>query len=142
MLFRSRDEPRPIVLFEGPHRVAATVAGLAQVFGDRPVTLLREITKMHEEVRRTSLLQLSEALRANPPRGEFTLVVAGNSAGTQADAGEEKMSGDQLRRRYSELLESGVDRRQALKTLVREAGLARKEVYDAVRSGGRVVREG
>jgi len=113
--------------------VAATVAGLAEALGDRPVTLLREISKMHEEVRRTSLVQLSEALRANPPRGEFTLVVAGRGAAELPEAGKEAMSGDQLRRRYGELLESGIDRRQALKTLIREAGLSRKEVYDAVR---------
>ena len=128
-----RDESRPIVLFEAPHRVAATVAGLAEAWGDRPVTLLREVTKMHEEVRRTSLSQLSEALRANPPRGEFTLVVAGRGAAEKPEAGEESMSGDRLRSRYRELLESGIDRRLALKTLVREAGLSRKLVYEAVR---------
>ncbi|HZI94907.1 MAG TPA: 16S rRNA (cytidine(1402)-2'-O)-methyltransferase [Patescibacteria group bacterium] len=136
-----RGETRVIVLFEAPHRVAATVAGLAETLGDRPVTLLREITKMHEEVRRTSLVELSEALRASPPRGEFTLVVAGRPEGAEIGAVAEKMTGDQLRRRYGELLDAGIDRREALKSLVREAGLSRKVVYDAVRTGDRLAPE-
>ena len=128
-----RDETRAIVLFEAPHRVAATVADLAAELGDRQVTLMRELTKIHEEVRRTTLRALAVDLGSRPPLGEFTLVIEGRK---DEPAAVRPMSAAQLRERYAAMLESGTDRREALKTLVRETGLARKEVYAAVRSGG------
>lgn len=128
----------PLVLFEAPHRVGSVVADLLQILGDRPVTLLREMTKMHEEVRRASLSDLAESLAAAPARGEFTLVIRGYEEGdiSPAEAGTQEVapkSPEQLRARYARLLAGGFERREALKTLVRESGLTRREVYRAVR---------
>lgn len=128
----------PVVLFESPHRVGAVVADLLNILGNRPVTLLREMTKMHEEVRRASLADLAASLAAQPARGEFTLVIRGYEEGDLAadDADARKVAPPgpaELRERYARLLDSGVERREALKTLVRETGMQRREVYRAVR---------
>jgi 16S rRNA (cytidine1402-2'-O)-methyltransferase len=77
LLERQRGRPETIVLFESPHRVAATFAELARVLGDRPACLARELTKRHEEVLRGPLSELAARCQVEPPRGECTLVVAG-----------------------------------------------------------------
>lgn len=71
-------EPRTLVFFESPHRIAPTLRDLAGTFGpDRPAALCRELTKTHEQVRRGTLAELVASVEADPPRGEITLVVAG-----------------------------------------------------------------
>jgi 16S rRNA (cytidine1402-2'-O)-methyltransferase len=87
LLERQRGRRETIVLFESPHRVAATFAELARVLGDRPACLARELTKRHEEVLRGSLVELAARCEAEPPRGECTLVVAGAGEGESADVG-------------------------------------------------------
>jgi 16S rRNA (cytidine1402-2'-O)-methyltransferase len=76
-LFRQlAGEHRAIVFFEGPHRLAATVKDLADILGpDREVAVCRELTKLHEEVRRATLGEAAAFYAQNPPRGEITLVV-------------------------------------------------------------------
>jgi len=71
-------EPRTLVFFEAPHRVAATLAALADAFGgSRRAAVCRELTKTHEEVRRGGLAELASWAAASEPRGEIALVVAG-----------------------------------------------------------------
>lgn len=125
----------PIVLFEAPHRVAGAAADLLDLLGDRPVTLVREVTKLHEEVRRTSLSKLTARLRADAARGEFTLVIEGRAQ----DAADAASSGaatppapDAIREQYRRLLAAGTDRREALRIVCRETGLPRARVYAAV----------
>lgn len=122
-----REEPRPIVLFEAPHRVARTAADLLEVLGDRPVTVLREVTKRFEEVRRTGLRALAGSLRRTGPRGEFTLVVAG-----RGDEEREPLDETTIRERYARLLAAGVDRREAMRLLARESGMPRRRIYDII----------
>ena len=69
--------PCPLVVYEGPHRLKTMVADLRAVLGDREVTLCRELTKAHEEVKLTRLATLVQMYRDETPRGEFTLVIAG-----------------------------------------------------------------
>jgi 16S rRNA (cytidine1402-2'-O)-methyltransferase len=72
-----RDDPRTIVLFESPRRVAALLREVVSILGDRRVALCRELTKLHEEVRRGAATEVLEALGDDPVRGEVVLVVEG-----------------------------------------------------------------
>ncbi|MCD7753672.1 MAG: 16S rRNA (cytidine(1402)-2'-O)-methyltransferase [Clostridiales bacterium] len=73
-----RDEERTMIFYEAPHKLCATLDDLRDTFGpERRVALCRELTKLHEEVRRTTLGQAADWYRDNPPRGEFVLVVEG-----------------------------------------------------------------
>jgi 16S rRNA (cytidine1402-2'-O)-methyltransferase len=82
-----RDEPRTIVFFEAPHRLASTLEALCEVLGDeRPVVLARELTKRFEEVRRGTLSGFRDTIRGLKVRGEVTLVVAGADAEQLAKA--------------------------------------------------------
>ena len=82
-----KGERRTMIFYEAPHKLCATLDDLAEAFGPgRRISLCRELTKLHEEVRRTTLGEAAEWYGANPPRGEFVLVVEG-AAGTAAEAG-------------------------------------------------------
>jgi 16S rRNA (cytidine1402-2'-O)-methyltransferase len=73
--------PHTLVCYESPYRLAATLADLLAVLGDRPAAVCRELTKRFEEVRRGPLSELAEFYATSKARGEFTLVVAGAKAG-------------------------------------------------------------
>jgi 16S rRNA (cytidine1402-2'-O)-methyltransferase len=88
-------EPRTVVLYESPHRIERTLGDLAEAMGSRRAVLARELTKKFEEMRRGTVQELLEGVRAVPPRGEIVLIIEGcdrRQAGTQADGGEDKES--------------------------------------------------
>jgi 16S rRNA (cytidine1402-2'-O)-methyltransferase len=119
-------ETSTLVIYESPHRLEASIADLAEVLGDRPAALVRELTKMHEEVRRGSLTDILESIRASPPKGEIVLVIGG------ATQGGAEASGEELARAARELMDSGVDRADALSRVAREAGVPKRRVFDAL----------
>ena len=76
-------ETRAMVFYESPHRIRATLSDMACVFGSRQMVLLREMTKIFEEIRRGTPAELLEGLTPEKTRGEFTLVVSGTVAGKE-----------------------------------------------------------
>lgn len=125
-------ERRTIVLFESPHRVEDALADLADGLGPRPAALARELTKLHEEVRRGTLPELLDDVRADPPRGEIVLVVGGAVHGHR-----EEVAAGELARRARALMDSGVERRDALARVAADAGVPRRAVFDALVQEGR-----
>jgi 16S rRNA (cytidine1402-2'-O)-methyltransferase len=121
-------EPRTLVFFEAPHRLADTLADLAEAFGpDRPAAACRELTKLYEEVRRAPLGDLARWAAAGEVRGEITLVVAGATAvaATPPDA-------TGLAREVAEAEAAGFQRKEAIAAVARRHGLPKREVYAAV----------
>ena len=126
-----RGEERTMIFYEAPHKLAATLEDLAQVFGgDRPVSLCRELTKLHEEVLRTTLGQAAEYYRNTPPKGEFVLVVRG----AQPQAEQEATLEDGLAL-VERLREEGLSLRDAVKRAAKELGLSRNQLYDCALNG-------
>ena len=121
------NEQRTMIFYEAPHKLLNTLEDMAAVFGaDRPISLCRELTKLHEEVIRTTLGGAMELYAQQPPKGEFVLVVAGaepvkEEAATQADAAT----------RVMELMEGGMSRKDAIKQTAQELNLPKNVVYDA-----------
>jgi 16S rRNA (cytidine1402-2'-O)-methyltransferase len=132
-LARLAADDRTTILFEAPSRTAATLRDLAAVCGDdRPAALCRELTKLHEEVRRGSLSDLAEEANTHPPRGEVTLVVAGRpSAANAGDQPTDLGDLETARRRVDDLVAGGLSRSVAAKQVAGETGLARRDVYGA-----------
>ncbi|UNS97466.1 16S rRNA (cytidine(1402)-2'-O)-methyltransferase [Streptomyces tubbatahanensis] len=126
-LREAADERRTLVYFESPHRVAASLAAMAQVFGEeREAAVCRELTKTYEQVRRGPLGELTR-WAAEGVRGEITLVVRGAEAAAAGapDAAE-------LARRVAVREEAGERRKEAIAEVAREAGLPKRQVFDAV----------
>ena len=79
-------EPRTMVFYESPHRVVKALAQMIEVFGaERPVSVCREISKIHEESVRGTLAEALEHFQANEPRGEFVIVVGGYEESRQSE---------------------------------------------------------
>lgn len=133
VLERQRGRPETIVLFESPHRVAATFEALAQVLGDRPACLARELTKRHEEVRRDTLSALAAHCEAEPPRGECTIVVAGadeSQAGAmEVGAGEAVATDAEIDAAIEAGLARGESVRDVASALAATTGRARRALY-------------
>lgn len=76
-LEQARTDTHTLVFYEAPHKLLATLRDMLTVFGDRKITLARELTKLHEEIRRTTLAEAAAYYAENAPRGEFVLVIEG-----------------------------------------------------------------
>ncbi|MEW1911682.1 16S rRNA (cytidine(1402)-2'-O)-methyltransferase [Kitasatospora sp. NPDC085895] len=120
-------EPRTMVFFEAPHRIAETLAAMAEAFGgDRPGAVCRELTKTYEEVRRGPLAELA-AWAADGVKGEITVVVAG-----APPAAPEEVGPAELARRVAVREEAGERRKEAIAAVAADLGLPKREVFDAV----------
>ncbi|MCW2569723.1 MAG: rRNA small subunit methyltransferase [Mycobacterium sp.] len=120
-------EPRTLVLFEAPHRIADSLADLAGAFGaDRPAAVCRELTKTYEEVRRGPLGELAE-WAADGLRGEITVVVGG-----APPRASEPVSDRDLAAEVADAIEAGTPRKDALTEVATAHGLPKRAVYDAV----------
>ena len=121
------EEARTMVFYESPRRISATLGDLASGFGsERPAALCRELTKTYEDIRRGTLEELVRSVDADPPRGEITLVVAGYEP-EHVEATTETMAAA-----VAQLIDDGVDRKQALSDTAKRFGVPKREVYDAV----------
>ena len=121
-----RAERRTMVFHEAPHKLTATLRDLAETFGpDRRVSLCRELTKLHEEVRRTTLGQAAAHYAQEPPKGEFVLVVEG--APETAETAHTLEEGLAL---VEKLKEEGLSTRDAVKRAAAELDLSKKALYD------------
>ena len=119
-----------MIFYEAPHKLSATLADLAEVFGaERPVSLCRELTKLHEEVWRTTLGEAADRYARESPRGEFVLVVRG-AAHVQRQATLEDGAA-----RVEELRAAGCSLRDAARQAAAELGLSRKQLYDQAVDG-------
>ncbi len=120
------DEPRTVVCFEAPHRLADALADLVTALGpDRPAAVCRELTKTHEEVVRGSLAELAEWARGEV-RGEITLVIAG------AVPGADEATPEQLAAEVADREAAGQPRKEAIAEVARARGRPKREVFDAV----------
>lgn len=122
-----KEERRTIVLFESPHRIEESLEDLLAELGPRPAALARELTKMHEEVRRGTLEELVRAVGEDPPRGEITLVIEGAIHEHKLSVSSEELAA-QARR----LMDEGVVRKEALARVARDSGVRKREVFDAL----------
>jgi 16S rRNA (cytidine1402-2'-O)-methyltransferase len=124
-------QPWPLVLLEAPHRLMATLTDLHAVLGDRPSVVARELTKLHEEVRRELLSAALAHFAGTAPRGEFTVVVAGAAppeAATVAAAQADQEQ--QARTRLAALAAAGLRSREAVALVTEEVGLPRRRAYE------------
>ncbi len=117
-------EPRTMVFYEAPHKLLATLGDLLAAFGDRPVALVRELTKIHEEVVRTTLDEAVARYTADAPRGEFVLVVGGAPAEERA-----ALSPAAAAEIAAQYMADGMSASEAAKTAAAECGCKKGDIY-------------
>ena len=118
-------ETRTMILYEAPHKLRATLADLCRFWGEeRPVTLCREITKLNEEVLRTTLGGAAAHFEEVEPRGEFVLIVAGAPQKALADTYPSDPAAH-----VAALTEGGMARMDAIKAAARARGVSKSALY-------------
>lgn len=122
-----RAEKRTMIFYEAPHKLMNTLEDMVEVFGaERPVSFCRELTKLHEEVLRTTLGQAIVHFTETPPKGEFVLVVAG-----APEEAKEVPTATDAAARVNALISQGLSRKDAIKQTAQELGLPKNAVYAA-----------
>ena len=123
-----RGETRTMIFYEAPHKLTGTLADLAQVFGgERRISLCRELTKLHEEILRTTLAEAVAYYETQPPRGEYVLIVEGAKEAAQSEVTEEDAVAH-----VQALLSQGYSKKDAVRQAAAETGFPKNALYDAV----------
>ena len=130
------DEQRTLIFYEAPHKLRATLRDMLENFGDRRISLVREMTKIHEEVFRTTLSAAVDFYSQNDPRGEFVLVIEGKSAlSASEDTAAEQDADDgvdsivKAEKLVGQYIAEGMTRPEAVKLAVKETGVSRSDLY-------------
>lgn len=119
-----RGEKRTMVFYEAPHKLLSTLEDMLSAWGNRRIAIVRELTKIHEEVRRTTLEEAVTFYRENTPKGEFVLVVEGAKPEET-----EEMTPEQAVELARNLMEQGYSASEAAKEAAKVSSLKKGELY-------------
>jgi len=120
-----RDEPATLIFYEAPHRILESLDDIAATLGDREIVVARELTKIHEEVLRGNAAAIKTTLAARDMiRGEFVVLIAKANEPVHDDTPPEEA--------VAMLVSAGIDRMEAMKTVARQRGLSKRDVYKLV----------
>lgn len=122
-------EKRTMIFYEAPHKLSATLKDLFEVLGDRRMAIVREITKIHEEVIRTSLAEAAERYAEEQLKGEIVLVIEGEKTESDAVTLEDAVT------LANEYIAEGLSVSFAAKKAAKETGLKKGDIYDAIKEG-------
>lgn len=124
-----KSDDRTLIFYEAPHKLKATLSDLFEVFGDRKISLCRELTKMNEEIIRTTLSDAVSLYNEREPRGEFVLIVEGADAQDVSDAFWSNMT---IPEHVEYHISQGLSKMDAIKTCAKERGVPKNDVYKEV----------
>lgn len=124
-------ETRTMIFYEAPHKLTTTLADMLDVWGDRPLVIARELTKLNEEFLRFSLSEALARYSESPPRGEFVLIVGGAAEQEKGAA-----SIDDALERVAELRRGDISLREASRAAADEFSLSKNEIYNAALKRG------
>ncbi len=125
-------DTRTLILYEAPHHLKATLADLYKYFGNRRISLCRELTKKHEDIMRTNLQDAVDYYSEAEPRGEYVLVIEGRSrAEIEAEAAAvfEDMTIEEHVQSY---INKGMDKKEAMKQAAKDRGVSKRDIYNAL----------
>ena len=129
VLSELKDETRTFVIYEAPHHLVKTLELLLDRLGDRRITLVREMTKLHEEIIPTTLQGALDLYSETDPRGEYVIVLAGKSKSElekERQLSFESMTLDEHMQMY---LDQGLDKKDAMKKVAADRGVSKRDIY-------------
>lgn len=127
-----KTESRTIILYEAPHHLVKTLSELHEVLGERRITLCRELTKKFETIFVTSMVEALEYYKTNEPKGEYVLVIEGQSREekkAKSIAAWEEMTIPEHMEFYEK---QGIDHKEAMKMVAKDRGVGKREIYQAL----------
>ena len=124
-----KSETRTIIIYEAPHRLKKTIAELLSVFGNRRLTAVKELTKLHENVFLTTFEEALAYYEENEPRGEFVLVIEGRDIEKLKKEKEASFQEMDINEHMKLYLDKGMDKKEAMKAVAVDRGIPKREVY-------------
>ncbi len=121
------EDSRTLIFYEAPHKLKKTLSDMRKYFGNRSLTLVRELTKIHEEVFFTDFDSAISHYEENLPKGEYVLIVEGYKKEKTQASEENPVS---VIERVNTLIKEGLDKKEAIKTVAGERGLSKRDVYN------------
>ena len=116
-----------MMFYEAPHKLQNTLEDMLNFFGNRKIALVKELTKIYENVERTTLSEASEKYKTVNPKGEFVLIVEG-----KPEEGKEEITTDDAKNEALKLVESGMSKNEAAKVIAKKTGLKKSDIYKAL----------
>lgn len=122
-----KNDTHTLIFYEAPHKLTYTLADMLEVFGDRKIALCRELTKLHEEVIRTTLKEAQTLYSEKSPKGEYVIVIEGAAAAESTDCWWEKLTAKEHVEKY---IADGLDQKEAIKAAAKDRNVPKREVYN------------
>lgn len=124
------NEKRTMIFYEAPHKLPATLKDMAEYFGNRNIALVKELTKIYENVERTTLFDATEKYSQVAPKGEFVLIVEG-----KPEDEEEEITIENATQMAFELVKGGASKNEAAKEIAKKTGLKKSDIYKSLQNG-------
>ncbi len=124
------NEKRTMIFYEAPHKLASTLADMAKFWGNRNIALVKEITKIHENVERTTLFDAAEKYKDGSAKGEYVLIVEG-----KPEEEEKEITIEVAVEMAKKLIENGLSKNEAAKEIAKETGLKKSDIYKSLQNG-------
>ena len=124
-----KTETRTIIIYEAPHRLKKTIAELFSALGNRRMTVVKELTKLHENVFLTNFLEALAYYEENEPRGEFVLVIEGKKIKELKKEKEASFNEMDINEHMKLYMDKGMDKKEAMKAVAVDRGIPKREVY-------------
>ncbi len=125
-------ETRTILLYEAPHRLKKTLSELYSILGERNISICRELTKRHETNFRTTLSGAVAHYETEEPRGEYVLVIEGESREKLVEAEREQYASMRVSEHVAFYMEQGMDKKEAMKRAAKDRGVGKRDIYQAL----------
>lgn len=122
-----KNDTHTLIFYEAPHKLPYTLADMLEILGDRKIALCRELTKLHEEIIRTTLSEAQNLYTETSPKGEFVIVIEGAKEPEKEEQWWEALSVEEHVEKY---IADGVDSKEAVKMTAKDRGLPKREVYN------------
>ena len=131
-----KNDAATLIFYEAPHRLLKTLEVLYEALGDRRAAIVKELTKVHEQVLRTTLSEAIRHFKEEEPRGEYVLVVEGRSFEEKQQEQEASWQSLSIEEHLQMYEAQGLDRKEAMKRAAKDRGVSKREIYDAVMKDG------
>lgn len=132
VLAELKKETRTILLYEAPHKLKKTLADLYEVLGDRPVSIVKELTKKHETNLRTTLGKAITYYEEEDPRGEYVLVIEGADREILKEEAMRPFLKMTVPEHVQYYIDRGMDKKSAMKQVAKDRGVGKREIYQAL----------
>ncbi|HHU74505.1 MAG: 16S rRNA (cytidine(1402)-2'-O)-methyltransferase [Bacillota bacterium] len=124
-----RNDTRTLILYEAPHRLGKTLKELYEVLGDRRITLVKELTKVHESILQVTIKEAISMVEEKVPKGEYVLIVEGKNPQEIEEEKRERWESFSLEEHMSYYQGKGLNKKEAMKAVAKDRGISKREIY-------------